>query len=299
MQFKIKKFLDFFIATNLRQNLAVFFLFFISLFSVFWPGLGGGGIFGQRFAISQLYPIFSFFSESLKAGNNFPLWLTYLSGAPSYLSQWGLFHPLNILYKFSDYVLAYNLLVFINFVLAGLFVYFLTKDLGLSKTASFTAGIVYVFSEINLRWGMVNVVANAILFIPLLFLSLSKLHRTVNFKQKLIFTFVAFMNLTIALFSSLMQLAVYGVFAGFVFVVFLGVCDYNKEKKFYQNFKTVKIFAAILLISFLIAGPWILSVFNFVKLSTRSAGIESSGQDVINVFLRPGDIVNLFMPDVS
>ena len=79
----------------------------------------------------------------------------------------------------------------------------------------------------------------------------------------------------------------------------MGVCDYNKEKKFYQNFKTVKIFAAILLISFLIAGPWILSVFNFVKLSTRSAGIESSGQDVINVFLRPGDIVNLFMPDVS
>ena len=99
-----------------------------------------------------------------------------MAGFPVYLTQVGFFNPMGIfLFRFFDYILAYNWLTFLNFLFAGLAMYWFARNLKLSQPASILAGFTWALSFNNIQYGSIPIFSNSYSFIPLFFGSILKL----------------------------------------------------------------------------------------------------------------------------
>ena len=110
-------------------------------------------LFGERYLLTErdLAPYFIpprfFWVESLKQGD-FPLWNPYqFSGYPFLANpQHGLLYPLNGLFFFFPFDIAFNAIIILHFFLGGLFTYLFLKDLKVSSTGSLISGFILMLS---------------------------------------------------------------------------------------------------------------------------------------------------------
>src|ERR1035437_2541986 len=83
-----------------------------------------------------------------------PLWNSYnFAGTPLLANfQSAAFYPLNILFYFLPFNISWSLLVFLQPLLASLFLYLYLKHLRLTKAASFLGAISFSFSGFAVSW---------------------------------------------------------------------------------------------------------------------------------------------------
>ena len=161
------------------KKLSIIFILALSTGAIIWPILFGGKVINDFFGLDLAHYQFSEdFGDNIKAGNLKLWWQNYLGGFPVYLTQVGFFSPLVfILYKFFSGFVVYNWLTFLNFMLGGLAMYWLARNLLLSKTASMISGLAYMLSQNHLYWGATLPFSNVYPFIPLFFLAILKISK--------------------------------------------------------------------------------------------------------------------------
>lgn len=258
------------------------FFFIIPLLYIFYPILFKEKIFSGGYVFNGFYPMFYQYSNILKCCNQISTWFaSYLGGFPILLTQgFGFLHPLSIVFfKFFDYILVYNWLVVFNGFLAAFFTYLLARELNLSRAASSIAGSIFLFNGLVIQW--LPLLAFGYLFplYPLVFLLLLKIYNEsprINFKYAGLLILV----ITVGWVSAFTETVLYLVLAVIAFAIFLdfGNIDNSSISIFksglFKKFKILKHLFLILLASSLFASVWILPVYQFTKLSPRSAGLD-------------------------
>lgn len=275
------------------ENLAVILFFLIVLAIIFWPILFGDKALPSGNNLVVHYPAFAFFSKALQVPNMSWLWSGgYLSGFPIYLSQLGFFHPLNIFYKFFNYFTVYNWLIFLNFFFGLLATYVLARNLKLSKISSLVAAFAYVLPQWSPEiggTGQLNGFSNVISILPLLFLSILKISQ-----GRKIYIIIATLLLSIGWLSGFSQSVFYIAIACFLSAIFLDYLNYNKKIRFWRSWPSLKIFFIAVIISLVIASPWLLPAGQFIKYTDRGAGLTFH-QSIVNS-LDIGSFIRFFYP---
>jgi hypothetical protein len=106
----------------------------------------------------QNYPVQYHFSSEIRSGR-FPVWTPQLfCGFPLYAEgQGGLFYPPNLLFHIRPASIGLNLYVILHFFLAGAFLYWFARTIGLSSWGALLAGLAYSFSAlIDRHHGILN-----------------------------------------------------------------------------------------------------------------------------------------------
>lgn len=275
------------------RRLAVFLFFFTVTGIVFSPFLSGANIirdFLRDFSMFVTgYNFFKPFGEALH-NNQFSLWLPQIYGGfPVWLTQVGFFNPVGIiLFKFFDYVFAYNWLIFFNFLLAGLATYWLARNLNLSRASSIVAGLTYELSHIALYWGNLAVFSNIYVFLPLLFVMILKLKQNKKFYILPTALIVAY-----SLVAGETQVVVYSLTAGLAFWIFL---NWREILDFKINF-SITGFIVSLILGALLASFWILPVINYLPYSTRTGGAPTFND--LDYHFSWGDPLAYFYPFIE
>jgi uncharacterized membrane protein YfhO len=231
--------------------------------------------------ITQIYPWKSLAIKEWKSGE-VPLWNPYsFSGTPLLSNyQSAVFSPLNILFflplKFVD---VWSLLVLLQPLLAGIFIYLFMRSLKSSSGAGLLSAFSFMFCGFITTWMGYATLGYAILFIPLGLFSIEKYFQT----QKRVFLFLLSFTSATSLFSGHFQTSLYLLLLITAFTLFRGLS--SKEYR-----KTV---IAILHIFFgvLIAMPQILPTIELYSRSVRSALFQKG--EVIPWSYLP----SLFAPD--
>lgn len=250
------------------RRLVVFLLFLIVTVIVFFPFLSGDNIirdFLHDFSIFATgYNFFKPFGEALQ-NNQFSLWLPQIYGGfPVWLTQVGFFSPLGIiLFKFFDYVFAYNWLIFLNFLFAGLAMYWLARNLYLSVASSIIAGLTYELSHIAFYWGSLAVFSNVYMVLPLLFVMILKLKQGKKFYLPLTALIIAY-----SLVAGETQVVIYSLMASLAFWIFL---NWREIRNYKISFPIIGFISAVVL-GAILASFWIIPVINYLPYSTRTGG---------------------------
>ena len=207
-----------------------------------------------------------------------------MAGFPTYLTQIGFLNPIGIiLFKFFDYILAYNWLTFLNFLLAGLSMYWLVRYLNLSRSAAVMAGFTWALSFNNIHYGSQPNFSNVYSFIPLYFGALLKISNS-----KKIWWFWG------ALISG------WGILAGFTnwifntFIIGFALALFLDWPKIFR--KTLRGYIFISFIGAILASFWLLPVLSYLPFTLRGQAISSP---IFYDYLKVGDILRFFYPFIE
>lgn len=275
------------------RRLGVIFLFSVVTALVFLPLLSGQNIVRDFAAddaiyVTAGYNFFKSFSEALK-NNSFTLWSSEIFGGfPIWLTQINFFSPLGIiLFKFFDYILAYNWLMYFGFLLAGLAAYWLARNLNLSIASSVITGLTYELSHILLFPGTGNLVvfSDTYVFLPLLFAMILKLKEGRHF-------YILWTALVIAysLIVGETQVVVYALVSGLIFWLFLNWRDIRNYKISFPVWG----FIIALISGGVLASFRIIPILNYLPYTVRTGRMPT----IIYSFSW-GDLLKYFYPFIE
>ena len=211
--------------------------------------------------IGQIYPWKKLVIDTWKTGQ-IPLWNPYVfSGNPLMANyQSAVFSPLNLIFFILPFIDAWSLLVLLQPLLAGFFMYLLARSLGRSKWASLIAAISFMFCGFITTWMGYATIGYSILFLPLAVYSIEK------FFQKSSIWYLILFSLTIPLsfFSGHFQISLYFLLTILLYILL----------KFYETgiSSCKKIIAVLfcLFIGLLLSSPQLLPSIEFYLQSFRS-----------------------------
>lgn len=105
-----------------------------------------------------------------------PLWSPYnFSGFPILANiQAAALYPLNILFLIFPFIDAWTILIMIQPLMAGLFMYWYLRSLGLRSVASLLGAMAWSFSGFNIAWLTWGTMGHVALWLPLALLAIDK-----------------------------------------------------------------------------------------------------------------------------
>lgn len=132
--------------------------------------------------VRQQYP-WRYISINLLKKLELPLWNPYSFGGYPLLGniQSAPFYPLNILFGIAPFVHGWSLLVMLQPLLSGLFLYLYLDHLRINRLASFLGSLAFSFSGFSIAWMEWNTILHVGLWLPLILLSIDKIFA--NFKE--------------------------------------------------------------------------------------------------------------------
>jgi hypothetical protein len=130
-------------SANFRAGLTLLFCSFLFFYDI----LDGRYLFTERDLGPYFIPPRFFWVESIKNGD-FPLWNPYqFSGHPFFANpQNAILYPLNGLFFFLPFDVAFNAIIILHFFLGGLFTYLFLKDLKVNSTGALISGLIFMLS---------------------------------------------------------------------------------------------------------------------------------------------------------
>lgn len=235
--------------------------------------------------VRQQYPWRNLSIDLLKE-NKLPLWNPYtLSGTPlSSNFQSAPYYPLNILFLFFSFPLAWSLLVFLQPVLSSLFMFFYLRNLNISKAGSSIGAIVLAFCGFSIAWMTWNTIIHTLLWLPLILLSIDKIIR--GGKK---WCFVLFFSFSSSLLAGHLQVFFYVFCLSFVYIV---------SRIIYINVNKLKTLALLFLslsLSFLATSPFWVPTFQFILLSSRS--MQANYWERAEWFIPWQQLIQFVVPD--
>lgn len=167
--------------------------------------------------IRQLYPWKTAVLSSIKSGE-FPLWNPYsFSGSPLFANfQSAVLYPLQIVFLFFSQKLAWGILVFLQPLLASIFMYFYARKLSISRLGSVLASVSYAYSQYMIVWLEYNTIGHILAWFPLALLSVEHMVSKKTIMWMGIFVF----SLVSIFFAGHIQLALYSCafIAGYIWL---------------------------------------------------------------------------------
>lgn len=182
--------------------------------SKFWGPVKNGAM---PDIITQIYPWRHLAIEIWKQGQ-VPLWNPYtFSGNPLLANyQSGVLSPFNILFFALPFVDAWSILVLLQPLLAGLFMYLFTRSLKISKAGSLISSVSFMFCGFITTWMGYATLGYAILFLSLSLYCVEKYFET----KKSLFLLLLSSTLPLSFFSGHFQISLYFLLAVVFYIVY-------------------------------------------------------------------------------
>lgn len=212
---------------------------------------------------TQIYPWKKFTIDTYKHGQ-IPLWNpNNFSGTPHLANfQSAVLSPFNLLFFLPagrqgiiPFVDAWSILILLQPLLAGIFMYLMLRSFSKSKIASLIGSITFMFCGFVVVWMAYGTLAFTISYLPLAIYACQKYLKT----SKKIFLVLLTITFPLSFFSGHFQISLYFLFAIILFIIF----------KFFENKK-----AAILLSSVftgtILSLPQLLPSFTLYENAARS-----------------------------
>ncbi len=173
--------------------------------------------------VRQQYPWRFLAYEGEKKGE-LPLWNPYtMSGTPlAGTLQGAVFYPLNILLFLFPFSIGWSLLIVLEPLLAGMFLYFYLRNLKLNSLSSLFGAVTFSFCGFSIAWLEWGTLVHVVLWIPLILLSIDKLESRIknqeSWKPKiLLWSFIFIFALTSSLFAGHFQFFGYVLLLSFLY----------------------------------------------------------------------------------
>lgn len=131
--------------------------------------------------------------------------------------QAGTWYPLNLLFLFLPFYLAWSILVISQPLLAGIFLFLYLRSKGLHRYVSAFSGIVWAFCGFSIAWLTWGTIVSTALWLPLLLLCIDKIRES---KKQLSWTILLTLAASIAFFAGHVQVALYIFLLAGVYAVF-------------------------------------------------------------------------------
>lgn len=191
--------------------------------------------------VRQQYPWRFLAIEQLKKGE-LPLWNPYnLSGSPLAANvQTGAFYPFNILFFITPFYLGWSILIMLQPLLAGLFLYWYLRSFKLHPLASVLGGITFAFSGFSVAWMEWGTIGHVALWIPLILLSIDKLevrikNQELRNRQVFLWSFIFLFSLTSSFLAGHLQTFFYVALVSIAYF-FIRWWQYGRSKKLFLLF---------------------------------------------------------------
>lgn len=167
--------------------------------------------------VSQIYPWKTLVIESWKNGLP-PLWNPYgFSGTPLLANyQSAVFSPINFLYLFLSFNIAWSIQILLQPLLAGLFTFIYVRSLKRSQIASLISSIAFMFCGFITAWLSYGTLGYAILFLPLSLFAAEKFYE----KQKWYYFLVLTATIPLSFFSGHFQTSFYFLIFVVAYILF-------------------------------------------------------------------------------
>lgn len=156
--------------------------------------------------VNQLYPWRHFTIEQLQRGE-LPLWNPYsFSGTPHLANyQSATFTPFNLFFFALPFIDAWSVIVLLQPLLAGIFLYVYLREIKLSQIASLIGSIAFMFSGFLTVWMPYGTLGMAIALLPLALFAVER-----YFKQLQVwYLFLFALSVIISFFSGHFQMSLY------------------------------------------------------------------------------------------
>jgi hypothetical protein len=228
--------------------------------------------------VRQQYP-WRWLAVSLEKGGQLPLWNPYtFAGTPLFANfQTAAFYPLNILLFILPFSFGWSILILIELLFAGFFLYLYLSNLHLRYSARFLGSIVFMFCGFMTSWLEWNTLDQVVLWLPLILLSIDKILIINNkglFSIRSRWSLVLLIALTCSFFGGHLQ--------PFFYLALITVCYFFARWVQFGKSKNALLFAIFLASVFVIisAIQW-LPTLQFIVFSARNT-------DLLNSWRMPG-----------
>ena len=215
--------------------------------------------------ITEIYP-WRYFSINELKNFSIPFWNPYnFSGNPQAANfQTAVFYPFNIFYFLLPFNISWTILIMLQPLLAGIFMYlFLKKGIALSDFSSLIGGISFAFSSYMSVWMEYGNIAATLLWLPLVLL-FTKYY----FQKPKIFSFL---GISTALMFAMLAGYIQGVFYIYILSLFYYIFLIFTTKGNFKKHKKNLLFFISLFLPFLITSFQILPTLSLFSQSTRGA----------------------------
>ncbi|OGH18333.1 MAG: hypothetical protein A2770_00540 [Candidatus Levybacteria bacterium RIFCSPHIGHO2_01_FULL_38_12] len=205
---------------------------------------------------------------SLEKKWQLPLWNPYsFAGTPLLGNvQSAPFYALNLLFFMFPFHIAWSILILLEPLLAGLFLYVYLRNLKLSKWVSVFGGISFAFSGFFTAWLEWGTVLHVGLWLPFILLCIDKIYLNLNtiVNSKFIWPIFFIFSLTSSFFAGHLQIFFYVFIVSIAYILFR-LLEQNENKK-----SILLIFIICLLFVFIIISIQLIPTLQFILLSARS-----------------------------
>ncbi|MEM4230394.1 MAG: YfhO family protein [Candidatus Pacearchaeota archaeon] len=228
--------------------------------------------------VRQQYP-WRYLAINLEKNFKLPLWNPYnFAGTPLLANhQSAPFYPLNLLFFLLPFSLSWSILIVIQPLLAGIFLFFYLANLKLNKWASMLGSVTFSFSGFFISWLEWGTVLHTALWLPLILLSIDKIffyfdkilngkHKiaNINFKNKkllgwsliFIFSFIS------SFFAGHLQTFFYLFLATFAYLI-------GRWLQYKKIFKFLFVFLLFYFLFFILTFVQWYPLLQFILLSAR------------------------------
>lgn len=209
--------------------------------------------------IGQIYPWKTFTVDSLKNGF-IPLWNPYSFGGTPHLANYqsAVLSPISLGFFIMPFIDWWSMLVLLQPLLAGLFMYLFAKTLKQSAAAALISSISFMFCGFITCWMGYATLGYAILFLPLALFAIQKYYG----QKKSRYLFLLSVSIPMSFFSGHFQISLYFLLFTLAYVVF----------KFFQT-RNIRATCYMLLSAFsglLICAPQLFPTIELYSQSFRS-----------------------------
>jgi len=207
----------------------------------------------------QIYPWKNFTIDTYKLGQ-IPLWNPYsFSGNPHLANyQSAVLSPFNLLFFIFPFIDAWSLLVLLQPLLAGIFMYMLLKSFKVSAIGALIGSITFMFCGFIVVWMAYGTLAYASLFLPLSFFAIEQYVHTKKLKYLLLLSF----TFPLSFFSGHFQISLYFFVATTAYAFYRGLLV--------KNTQTIIFLGLSVVLGILFSLPQLLPSLEFYKNSVRS-----------------------------
>ncbi len=216
--------------------------------------------------ITQIYPWRHLAIDIWKQGQ-IPLWNPYtFSGNPLLANyQSAVLSPFNILFFLLPFVDAWSILVLLQPLLAGEFMYLFVRSLRVSNVGSLISAISFMFCGFITSWMGYATLGYAILFLPLSLFCVEEYFET----KKNIFLILLSLTIPLSFFSGHFQISLYFLITVLAYIIYKFIFSRN-------TYNTLRL-ALFVFFGLLLVMPQILPSIELYLESFRSSFFQTGG----------------------
>ncbi|MDO8451370.1 MAG: YfhO family protein, partial [bacterium] len=185
--------------------------------------------------------------DAYKSGK-FPSWNPYSFSGTSLAAniQAGAFYPLNILFFLFSFPTAWTILIVVQPLLSGLFMYWYLRQMGLIYPASLLGSIAWSMSGFQIAWLTWGTIGHAGLWLPLALGSLDTLIKLTKSKRAISWVAVLSLALAMSALAGHAQIALYvWIFSGIYALVKISALPVLERRRPYVLVVGAVLFAAL------------------------------------------------------